>query len=715
MHKTLYVDVDEEITSIIDRIRIEESPEIFLVVPKQAMLTQGVINLKILKKEIEKIGKSVMIATSDVHARKVIERLGIRTKEMTREFESPQKKEPPSGEGQFSKEEDELAEKASGEAVEKIEESQKIEKKKMSDIGSESFFEGSGEPEPLNSQMEELSSEIESREPVTAKPDESRNPLPNMFSQEELRRDLYAKKIAKTGAVSQPRTVGGSVTPASPPRGRMDMPNIPAPLSGGGSTSGQQSPERQFVLKPGNTRIPISNKDPQTRDLFGNDVQQEYKIKPSNGLSFGKNSKNEKAERFFSEKKGAMFQEEGTLEREKKQIKSEIKKEKGESSFFWKLALPVLILLLVLGGLGFWGYSNYPKVNISIYPKKTELSKEIKIVAGENFVLDPLENKIEGAFVELEIEKTMNFDATGEAFESDDGKARGKVKIYNLFSSSEQPLVEKTRVLSKEGKLFRLTSDVDVPGMDGEEPGVVEVGIIADEPGEEYNIPPSTFTIEGFKGNPKYEKFEVRSEEAITNGGTPDSNKKMTVVTSGDIEKARIATAEALENDLEKDVASKLDENRQVIIDSVEKEIVSASASHKADEVANQFSYSIKQKIKAITFDPKDVSEVAGKNLEGELQGGSSLDSATQITFKKGIVDFEAKTLTMYINANAIAWPKLDQEKIAQGIAGKKEQDIKTFLADYPQIEKVEISIVPSWLTTIPVSRDKIKVEEKRQ
>ena len=48
--KIIYVDLDEEITQVYDRIKRLNMKEIYLVVPKRAILLQSVVNLKIMMK-----------------------------------------------------------------------------------------------------------------------------------------------------------------------------------------------------------------------------------------------------------------------------------------------------------------------------------------------------------------------------------------------------------------------------------------------------------------------------------------------------------------------------------------------------------------------------------------------------------------------------------------------------------------------------------------
>jgi len=77
MHKTLYIDIDEEITSIIDRVRKSAANEIIVIAPKRALLLQSLVNLKLLKKEVGRRKKKLMIVTQDKIGKKLIEKAGI--------------------------------------------------------------------------------------------------------------------------------------------------------------------------------------------------------------------------------------------------------------------------------------------------------------------------------------------------------------------------------------------------------------------------------------------------------------------------------------------------------------------------------------------------------------------------------------------------------------------------------------------------------------
>ena len=99
MHKTIYIDIDEEITSIVDGLRNASAKEVVIVVPKRAMLIQSIVNLKLLKKEAERLKKEIVIATQDKLGKLLVEKAGIETeqklenvsgKEVDFNFEQPE-------------------------------------------------------------------------------------------------------------------------------------------------------------------------------------------------------------------------------------------------------------------------------------------------------------------------------------------------------------------------------------------------------------------------------------------------------------------------------------------------------------------------------------------------------------------------------------------------------------------------------------------------
>lgn len=76
--KILFVQLDEEITSVYERISDVPYKEVYLVVPKRAVLLQSIVNLRILKQKLEDIDKEMAIITSDSNGMKLAHQCEIR-------------------------------------------------------------------------------------------------------------------------------------------------------------------------------------------------------------------------------------------------------------------------------------------------------------------------------------------------------------------------------------------------------------------------------------------------------------------------------------------------------------------------------------------------------------------------------------------------------------------------------------------------------------
>ncbi len=63
--ETIYVDVDDEITAIIDKVRGSSQKIVALVLPKRATMLQSVVNMKLLKRTSDEAKKHLVLITSE--------------------------------------------------------------------------------------------------------------------------------------------------------------------------------------------------------------------------------------------------------------------------------------------------------------------------------------------------------------------------------------------------------------------------------------------------------------------------------------------------------------------------------------------------------------------------------------------------------------------------------------------------------------------------
>ncbi len=63
---TIYIDIDDEITAIVDKLQASGSNIVALVLPKRATVMHSIINMKLLKRAADEAGKKVVLITSEV-------------------------------------------------------------------------------------------------------------------------------------------------------------------------------------------------------------------------------------------------------------------------------------------------------------------------------------------------------------------------------------------------------------------------------------------------------------------------------------------------------------------------------------------------------------------------------------------------------------------------------------------------------------------------
>lgn len=80
MQNYLYVEIDEEITTVIGKLKQFNTEQVFIVVPKGAIVSGSLVNLKLLEKEARRLNKKLIFVSPDPHVRKLAEKAGLSIK-----------------------------------------------------------------------------------------------------------------------------------------------------------------------------------------------------------------------------------------------------------------------------------------------------------------------------------------------------------------------------------------------------------------------------------------------------------------------------------------------------------------------------------------------------------------------------------------------------------------------------------------------------------
>ena len=412
--------------------------------------------------------------------------------------------------------------------------------------------------------------------------------------------------------------------------------------------------------------------------------------------------KEEQFDELFGKKKETRVKE--TIKEEKR------REEKRSFRFFTAKRVMGFLIVLFLIAVGFVLYFILPKAEIVINPKKEDISLETEITADKNINSIDLENnEIPAQIFQIETEDSRTFPTTGE--KEDEEKAKGTIVIYNQYSSSEQTLVKTTRFLSENGKIFRLTDTVVIPGASIDEgkiiPSSKEVTVEADEAGDAYNIGPSKFTIPGFEGTAKYAAFYGQSSAPMTGG----AKGMMKVATKEDIDGAIQIVSAELKNKVSDEFKQKIPTELKMLDNSQVLEVTESDSTLDADEPGKEFTVTVKVKAWGLAFKEDDVLSLIKNNINDKISQDKILIPSTIKVDYENVKTDSAKSKTDFIaQAQAkTAW-NIDEDLIKKDLAGKDEIEVRKYLSSLAEIETAKVIFWPFWVKRIPTNKDKIKI-----
>lgn len=407
------------------------------------------------------------------------------------------------------------------------------------------------------------------------------------------------------------------------------------------------------------------------------------------------------------------YEEEGLEEKERRisDFFRKLKPAKRVVGFSFKAR--ILVSFVGAAGIVFLAalFLVLPKAEIFIETRKDPVIFDFSLTVDKNIrQIDVEKGVIPGQIAGPDFgEKKVEFPASGKKFL--EAKASGKILIFNAYSSAPQSLVQNTRFMSKEGKLFRLTRAITVPGAGVEGgriiPRSVEAEVVADQIGEEYNIGPTTFTIPGFQGSPKYEGFYAESRSPMTGG----AKGEVRVATADDIEKAKSEVFKDLSDALKKDFIAKLPAGLKLVDGATEIKVTEQIVSVRPDTRADNFSVIVKISVSAFLFAEKDlktlVKELAIKKI---MEDKEIVSTQEEIKYKTTKPDFTKGIMRLDIEAKEAVQTKIDVEQLKKDLAGKSQRELESLLSSLPGLENSLVKLWPFWIKSVPKNPDKIEI-----
>lgn len=387
---------------------------------------------------------------------------------------------------------------------------------------------------------------------------------------------------------------------------------------------------------------------------------------------------------------------------EKKEEKVKIIEKKEVSKKNYSIYYLIVFFILILGSFSWYSLSAsfeieiIPEIDVLEIQDSIFLDKEIEQTIYSDRVL---------AVKNLEIIKTSSqeFMSSGKVIQEE--KASGVIRVYNEHSTEAQPLLPETRFVSADGKIFRSVQREVIPGGTYEGrtlvPGYLDIEVIADKPGPDYNIKATTFSIPGFIGTAKYTTFYGKSSEPMQGG----IRKEVNQIIQEDLNQAEEILIEKLKEEIKKELLTKVPVNFLLIEPSIEYEILEVFSSNQAGEINDYFKYQAKIKATGLVFKEAEIEEllkrIAGDELEGREIKPNSLEINYQIIAENELIAlFSLKT-----------YQEIDLLSLKKEITLKSKEQTKSFLREKSNISDVVFVSWPLLRRRIPERLDMIEID----
>jgi len=363
----------------------------------------------------------------------------------------------------------------------------------------------------------------------------------------------------------------------------------------------------------------------------------------------------------------------------------------------WFVALcSILVLFLALS-------SNFSSAKVTITPKTKDFKLEELLSAVRGSVEGP---ELSYEIVSMEGSESTNITATTQ--KEMKTPARGQVLIYNKYGASPQKLSIDTRLEGSNGKIYKTEKEVVVPGMTGDTPGFIKVGIYGYEPGEAYNSGPLDFKVFGFRGTGKYDKFYARSEGDITGG----MSGKFYVVSEEEKMKVSSGLTMTLKDNLTKKVLEQVPEDYLLFKNSLIFKEGSSNVS--ATQKEESAPVSVTGSVFGFLFKESDlvkkVAKIAVPDYNGEEIFIPELQNFILTFGNKDALSVDTKNINFRLAGTGKVVYKINEEEVAGQLLGRKKDEFKRILAENKNIESAELVLRPVWRSKLPDKLNRIKI-----
>lgn len=340
--------------------------------------------------------------------------------------------------------------------------------------------------------------------------------------------------------------------------------------------------------------------------------------------------------------------------------------------------------------------------NVRATVRVTAVHEPMTIEANVEVARTPTSGQIPGRVVQGVFEKIQEFPVEARNGTSVDAQATGRVRITNNYSQS-QPLVQVTRLLTSDGRLYRIDETVNVPAG-----GSVDVGAYADEDGAAFEFTEETrFTIPGLSESLQ----SLIYAESITpfTGGTVTVN----TLTQADIDAASAEMQELILETAQKTLMAEVADARMTESAFLAR-VVDVNTNIEPGEEVDRFLLSMKLDVTGVFYPQDDLEALVRDRLGDRVPDGRQIVDydPDKTSFSVGSVNAQNETATVVLKAEVETQLGDESPTLTKDlILGLPVSEAEAKLEELEGIESAHITVRPAWVRRLPRLKDHITVK----
>lgn len=398
--------------------------------------------------------------------------------------------------------------------------------------------------------------------------------------------------------------------------------------------------------------------------------------------------------------------------RDIKPIKSKKDKKLHIPNFsrFRNSMLIAVIALIGIGVLGYLALFVWPHATIDLYTQQSQIPLNFTMTLSSNA---NEAQPADGILPALSESQTHSYSQTVTASGKKDigQRASGSVSMTQCVPFGEYPDSVPSGTGVSTNNLTYITQNkatfgpiTPINGCDSNSGTIYTSGsidIVAQKPGDNYNVDSSSFAVSGFSG------------VTATGSASGGSSNVVQVVQDSDIKSAEQKIQSQDDSAVEQSIISALKQNNLVpLLPTYTADKSDLNISAKSGDQADNVTVTENINYSMFGYKQADMTRLIREQVGQKINDSQAIvdDGLASASFKmlgspqNGSVDVQVST-------TVTVGPKIDQDRIKTDALGKKIADVRSQVNQITGVQKVEVNLSPFWVVHVPSDSSKVTIQ----